>query len=88
MRHPVSTAGFDIPAIPGTAKSGALDSRLRGNDGEESTPGFVIPAKVGIQADGEVSTPGFVIPAKAGIQGFPGTAKSGALDSRLRGIDA
>ena len=28
-----------------------------------------------------------VIPAKAGIQGFPQSAKSGALDSRLRGND-
>jgi hypothetical protein len=40
MTHP----GF-VPA-----NAGALDSRLRGNDGEPvPTPGFVIPAKAGTQ---------------------------------------
>jgi hypothetical protein len=96
MRHPVSTPGFVIPAIPDAAKTGALDSRLRGNDGEVS--GFVIPAipdaaKTGALAsrlrgnDGEVPPPGFVIPAKAGTQGFPDAAKTRALDSRRRGND-
>jgi hypothetical protein len=39
MRHPVPTPGFVIPAkagiqgFPGPVKTGALDSRLRGNDG-------------------------------------------------------
>jgi len=61
---------------------GALDSRLRGNDGDARS---VIPAQPGTQGaldsrlrrnDGDARS---VIPAQAGTQG--------ALDSRLRGND-
>jgi hypothetical protein len=34
-----------------------------------------------------VPTPGFGFAAKAGTQGFPGAAKTEALDTRLRGND-
>jgi predicted butyrate kinase (DUF1464 family) len=55
VRLPVPTPGFVIPAkagtqgFPGAVKTEALDSRLRGNDGQVPIPGFVIPAKAGTQ---------------------------------------